>query len=103
MAVEHSTDPGSNYNGGLYTQVYQGQMVAAFNDWCFDSARKVGDTGIVETPYGYHVMYYSNDNLPYWQAEIALTLMSNDYSSWLESLSASDTITQNSLGMRFVG
>ena len=33
-------------------------MVEEFNDWCFDAARKPGDTGIVETPYGYHVMYF---------------------------------------------
>ena len=33
-------------------------MVPAFNDWCFDEARKEGDTGLVKTNYGYHVMYY---------------------------------------------
>ena len=27
-------------------------------EWCFDDARKPGDTGIVKTDYGYHVMYY---------------------------------------------
>ena len=33
-------------------------MVTAFNDWCFDGARQPGDTGIVKTDYGYHIMYY---------------------------------------------
>ena len=59
LANEHSQDPGSNQNGGLYQGVTEGQMVAAFNDWCFDEARQVGDTGIVKTEYGYHVMYFS--------------------------------------------
>lgn len=58
LANEHSTDPGSNTNGGLYEQVAPGQTVEAFNDWCFDSSRKPGDTGIVETNYGYHIMYF---------------------------------------------
>ncbi len=38
--------------------VYQDQMVTEFKDWCFDSARKLGDTGIVESTYGYHIMYF---------------------------------------------
>ena len=38
-------------------------MVAAFNDWCFDPERQVGDTGLVKTNYGYHVMYYSGGTL----------------------------------------
>jgi hypothetical protein len=58
MANDNSTDPGSNTNGGLYTGVTQGQMVPEFNDWCFDEARQVGDTGIVKTTYGYHIMYF---------------------------------------------
>ena len=62
LANENSTDPGSNTNGGLYEDVFPGQMVEAFNDWCYDDSRKVGDTGIVETSYGYHVMYFSGDS-----------------------------------------
>lgn len=65
MANEHSQDPGSNKNGGLYTNVTEGEMVQAFNDWCFDSERKVGDTGIVKTNYGYHIMYFSGAR-PIW-------------------------------------
>lgn len=58
LAGEHSEDPGSATNGGLYTDVYPGQMVEPFETWCFDDARKAGDTGIVKTDYGYHIMYY---------------------------------------------
>ncbi|MBQ0012195.1 MAG: peptidylprolyl isomerase, partial [Clostridiales bacterium] len=35
----------------------RGQMVQEFEDWCF-ADHKVGDTGIVKTIYGYHVMYF---------------------------------------------
>lgn len=58
LANEHSTDPGSNTKGGLYEYVYQGDMVETFDAWCFDESRKPGDTGVVDTPYGCHIMYF---------------------------------------------
>ena len=58
LANEHSQDPGSNTVGGLYEFVYQGDMVDTFDAWCFDESRKSGDTGIVETSYGFHIMYF---------------------------------------------
>ena len=42
----------------VYENVTKGQMVAEFEEWGLDSERKEGDTGIVETEYGYHVMYF---------------------------------------------
>ena len=58
MANTLSADGGSNTNGGLYTDVYQGQMVEPFENWCFDETRKTGDSGLVQTSYGWHIMYY---------------------------------------------
>lgn len=43
----------------LYEDIYPGQMVKEFESWCYDAARAAGDTAIVETQYGYHVMYFS--------------------------------------------
>lgn len=57
LAVENSVD-GSATSGGLYTDVYKGQMVKNFEDWCFDESRKPGDSGLVRTEYGYHIMYF---------------------------------------------
>jgi len=59
LAGVYSEDPGSQSNGGLYTDVAPGDMVETFNDWCFDESRQPGDTGIVKTDYGYHIMYFS--------------------------------------------
>ena len=58
LATEKTEDPGSQQTGGLYQQVYEGQMVPEFNDWCFDAARAYGDYGLVKTSYGYHVMFF---------------------------------------------
>ena len=58
LANEHSQDPGSNTKGGLYQYVYQGDMVENFDAWCFDASRVPGDSGLVETEHGYHLMYF---------------------------------------------
>ena len=58
LAKEHSVDPGSTANGGLYQGVSAGQMVKNFNDWLFEEERKAGDYGLVRTEFGYHLMYY---------------------------------------------
>lgn len=58
LANEHSSDPGSNTTGGLYADFDTATMVAEFTDWSFDPARVYGDTGIVKTSYGYHIMFY---------------------------------------------
>jgi len=85
MAKEHSED-GSASNGGLYTGVYMGQMVEAFQDWCFDESRQPGDHGIVETEYGYHIMYFvENEGLKY-LSDIRTALESQKYNEYLTEL-----------------
>lgn len=94
LANEKSTDGGSNTNGGLYENVFPGQMVAAFNDWCFDSARKSGDAGIVETNYGYHVMYFvGTSEQTYRDYQIENDLRSADMETWYHSLIDNYTVT----------
>ena len=100
LAMEHSAD-GSKYDGGLYTAVRPGDMVTEFNDWCFDSSRKTGDSGVVETPYGAHVMYFSGDNLPYWKTLVVSDLQNADYAEWVSAFSADSTITEG-FGMKFI-
>ena len=77
LAAQYSED-GNAADGGLYTGVYQGQMVETFNDWCFDKTRKEGDTGIVETDYGYHVMYFEGSQ-PMWRTTAEQMLMNEQY------------------------
>ena len=71
LANEYSADTGSNTNGGLYTVVAPGDMIADFNDWVFAEGRQVGDTGLVKNTesytQGWHVIYYQADNEPVWK------------------------------------
>lgn len=66
LANAHSADPGSNTNGGLYTQITsETSFVEPFLTWCMDEDREIGDTDIVKTEHGYHIMYFSASE-PLW-------------------------------------
>jgi len=55
LAAEFSDDGGSSNNNGEYTITRSTSFVTEFLDWTFDA--NVGDFGIIQTSYGYHVMY----------------------------------------------
>ena len=94
LATEKTTDTGSKDNGGLYENVYPGQMVSAFNNWCFDSSRKPGDTGIVETNYGYHVMYFVGQSEETYREYLIKTDLETDaYNTWYNTLVESVDMT----------
>lgn len=86
LASKYTEDTGSIDNGGLYEGVTEGEMVEEFNDWLFDSSRKEGDVDIIETTYGYHLMYFVGDNLPSYKLSIKNTLIDERYSSWYEAV-----------------
>ena len=94
LADQYSTDPGSNTNGGLYENVTEGMMVQAFNDWCFAAGRKPGDTGIVETSYGYHIMYFVGQGESIEQADE--TVVQQKYTEWLDGITDGDLEVSNS-------
>ena len=79
LANTHSTDPGSNTNGGLYENVYEGQMVPTFNDWCFDESRQHGDSDLVLTDYGYHIMFFV-DSRDIWYVTVEEDMVSREVS-----------------------
>ena len=74
-------------DGGLYEYVYPNQMLPAFNDWCFDPYRQPGDTGIVETKHGYHVMYFEKEHdITYRDYMIQIDMANEDGMEWLEGI-----------------
>ena len=93
LAEENSTDTGSASNGGLYENVYIGQMVKPFEDWCFDSSRQAGDVGIVKTDYGYHVMYFcGSSSTAYWKT-LAASKLASDKVTEISSSAVSETLS----------
>ena len=86
LAGRYSADTGSASNGGLYENVYKGQMVDEFEDWCYDPARKPGDCEIVESSYGYHVMYFSGVGEEYYTNTVKNVIVSERYTEHLDSI-----------------
>ena len=94
LANEKSAD-GDGVSGGLYENVYPGQMVTNFEDWCYDASRKAGDTGIVESDYGYHIMYFVGDSTQnYRDYQIVNQLKTDDVNSWYTGLLEAMTQTE---------
>lgn len=60
LAKEYSDDTTADV-GGLIENVIKGQMVESFENWMYDETRKVGDYGMVESDYGWHLMFYPGE------------------------------------------
>ena len=78
-----------------------GQMVTEFNDWCFDADRKPGDTGIIETSYGVHVMYFDSFGNIYRDALVENALRSADYNAWYDATAGDGSYTTSAFGMKY--
>lgn len=72
----------------VYEGVTQGQMVEAFENWSLDASRQAGDTEIVETEYGYHVMYFIDHS-----TTSESGVLSELFTDWIETEAANHNYT----------
>ncbi|MDE6767703.1 MAG: peptidylprolyl isomerase, partial [Eubacterium sp.] len=90
LAEEHSTDTASTSAGsgtafgGLYEGVPLGQMVPSFEGWATDKSRQYGDTEIVESDYGYHIMFFISDR-PSYQSQIVADIRNEKLDELIEN------------------
>ena len=103
LASTKSTDSGTASNGGLVSNMRKGAYVQPFEDWSFDPSRQSGDTGSVESEYGFHVMYFVETNeLPYWEYKATNTLKSSAVNDWYDAIT--DGVTAEQLdAIEYVG
>ena len=93
LAKEKTEDTGSKSKGGLYENVADnGQYVQPFTDWAVDANRKPGDTGIVETTYGYHIMYFvkANEGVK-WQSDVKAKIVADQYNAQVNDVIINET------------
>ncbi len=90
LGEEHTAD-----GNVFYDNVLPGEMVAEFDAWIYDEARKEGDTDIVKTDYGYHIMYFVGDGDAQWLAECKSDLTSEEFTTKFEELTEKYTVTIN--------
>ena len=90
LANKNSEDTGSNTKGGLYENIYKGQMVTEFNDWSFAEGRNIGDNGIVYgesgSYSGYHVIYFAGYGELYSNKLAEDEIRNKDFTDWKTAL-----------------
>ena len=93
FAQKYSEDAGTATYGGLYENFGKGITVKEFEDWSFDANRKKGDTGIVKTSHGYHIMYFENVGEVVWKANLVMAMNDYNYENLLKEIKEKYPIT----------
>ena len=93
--ANEKSDDGDGTTGGLYENINPStNFVANFKDWAL-ADHKAGDTEIVETEYGYHIMYYCGDTtMTYRDYMIENDLRNDDFNKWYTDLIDAVTYTE---------
>lgn len=60
LASQHSQDSGAASTGGLYRNLRRDQLPDTLAGWCFDTSRQEGDTTILTTQAGVHILLFLN-------------------------------------------
>ncbi len=87
LVEENTDDTASAETGGLYEDVNSASSyVPEFLDWAL-APHKKGDTDIVKTDYGYHIMYYVGaDEEQKWQSDIRATISNEKYDEHINGI-----------------
>ena len=98
LVKKHSDDAGSKEQGGLIEDIHRNSnLVDSFKAWSVDPDRKVGDTAVLISEYGYHVMFYSsNEELTYRDYMISEDLREADITKWHEDILKNVTLKEES-------
>ena len=87
LVKEHSDDTSAS-EGGLFEDITpKSSYVPNFLNWSIDENRKVGDTEVIESEYGYHVMYYVGaSELNYRDTMISDDMRAEDLEEWYDGI-----------------
>lgn len=80
LANTYSAD-GDGTTGGLYEDVFQGRMVTPIDEWLF-GPRKVGDCEIIESEYGWHLVYFAGLGENYKAQRLDASMRADAYEAW---------------------
>lgn len=86
--VKKNSDDTTAEDGGLFENIHpDSEYVANFLNWSISADRKAGDAEVIETEYGYHVMYYVGDTeLSYRDYMITNEMRTNDQEEWYNGI-----------------
>lgn len=94
LVKEHSDDTSAE-EGGLFENIHpDSEYVENFLNWSISADRKPGDAEVIETEYGYHVMYYVGESeTTYRDYMISNELRATTQEEWHNGLIEATTAT----------
>ena len=97
--VKKYSDDTSASTGGLFEDINpDSDYVEGFLNWAVDPARVKGDAAVVQTEFGYHVMYYvGDDEMTYRDYMIDQQLITEAMDTWYNSALENVTVTTKDL------
>lgn len=100
LVKAHSEDTSAE-TGGLFENINRdSNYVPNFLSWSIDESRKAGDAEVIETEYGYHVMFYSGDSaLSYRDFMLENDLRTEDLEKWYNDIVGKSTATYSDLSL----
>ena len=73
-----------------------------FGTWAFNGESQPGDSTVVESAIGYHVVYFVEHGSNYQDFRVESDMRTSETATWMEEQSATVTIVNNDLGMKFI-
>lgn len=102
LVTEYSEDTGSASSGGLISNITStSSYVESFRSWAIDPGRREGDTGLVKSEYGWHIMYYVSTNDPIWKQTALAAFQNQDYEELADAAWQGWTVTRGA-GLNFI-
>ena len=81
----------------FYYNVNKGEMVYEFEKWLFE-AEKAGQMGIIETTYGWHIIYYGGESGEIsWRYHAHNSVVGENMNTWYDSLAYTITLDDSVL------
>ncbi len=87
LCASETDDTASASTGGLYEDITStSSYVPEFLDWAL-ADHEVGDTEIIKTDYGYHIMYYVGaDEEQKWESDVRTTIADEKFTEYSDAL-----------------
>lgn len=84
LVLAFSADSATVASGGLYTDIGRGTLEKGLTDWLLADGRTKGETAVIQSAYGYHIVYFVGANeLAVWEEEATAALQEKTYTAYL--------------------
>lgn len=102
LASTYSDDSATSASGGAYETVHRGQFESAVDEWLFGESHESGDTTVIQGEDAYYFLYIEGSAGNYRDYLVDQALRAEDYTKWLDSVTADATVETQDFGMRHV-